>query len=137
MTCENDWGCKFPEHIRKMIKLLSGEEKEEYEQFLGELMTTRCNSDLVGKAFCCYGEIVNITCPLSEISCCSRFPDCTVVRSRQTMFKDDLLRLITKTCTSLGTGRCSAMMESDARIIFDGDSDITLARPIKQKHQGL
>ena len=137
MVCENDWECRFPEHIKKVLELLNGEEKKEYEQFLKRLMATRCNSDLVGKTFCCYGEIVNITCPISEISCCPRFPNCSIVRSRQTIFKADLLRLSIETCTSLGTGKCSKMMELDANIIFDGGSDITLARPVKEKFKGL
>ena len=136
MTCENDWKCEFPEHIRKMTELLSGKEKEEYEEFYRELIEV-CNSNTIREMFCCYGEIINIACPFSEIKCCSKFPDCTIVKSRQTIFRDDLLRLSLQTCTSLGTGRCSEMLGLDAAIIFDGGSDITLARPVKEKFKGL
>jgi len=138
MTCKNDWGCEFPEHIRKMIELLSGEEKKEWAEFYKKLMEV-CNSNAVDRMFCCYGKIINITCSSSEISCCPKFPDCTTVKSRQTIFSDDLLRLSLETCTSLGIGRCSKMMELDASIIFDSNrkSDITLARSVHKKFKGL
>lgn len=72
------------------------------------------------------------------MTCCLRFPNCDVVESRQTLFKDDLIRLALFTCTSAGTGKCAEMLVKDVNSIMNGQPDkITAARDIKEKFEGI
>ena len=139
MVCKHYGICDFIRHIEKMVELeeLPEDAKKELRNFLLDIERDFCNGDTMGINVYHDGVMTITECDFSDVTCCPRFPDCSVVRSRQTLFIDDLARLCIETCTSLGEGRCIEMGESDFNIMFEGGTDIVLSRPIKEKFKGL
>lgn len=133
MTCEHYGICDFADHIRKIAEL--DEAPEQYKRFYEELEKA-CSENRIGQIYY-NGTIVIIECSYREIVCCPRFPDCTIVRTKQIFFPDDLGSLCLKTCTSLGTGQCREMLRPNISAILEGKSNITPSRPINEKFKGL
>ena len=119
------------------IRRIAKKAKKELNNFLLGIEKDFCNGDAIGQNVYHNGIMTVVKCDFFDVTCCPRFPDCSVVRSRQTLFLDDLERLCIETCTSLEEGRCIEMGEPDFNIMFKGGTDIVLLRPVREQFKGL
>ena len=139
MACGHYGICDLINHIEKMVELegLPEETKKELNNFLLGIERDFCSGDVMGQNVYYNGVMITIECTFFNVTCCPRFPNCSIVRSKQISSPNNLARLCTKTCTSLGKGKCTEMGKLDFDIMLEGGTDITVSRPVEEKFKGL